>query len=102
MVIVLMTFMNYEANRRFTFNKLKNNIRVMGRFAAISIIATGLYTIMFWIGHEIFRIWDFFVIPVNQVLVGFFTFGSHRLFTFHPDPWRYFRQLKIKRLLTVD
>jgi len=88
--VILVTWLNYEANRRFTFDARQRTIGAMGRFATVAVVALGLNSVIFWIGHDVFHILDFYVIIASAFMVAVFTFFSHRWFTFHRDPWRHF------------
>jgi putative flippase GtrA len=90
MVVVVVTLFNFEANRRFTFAS-KRTAGALFRFGVVAVVASGMNTGLFWAGHSFLGLYDLAVIVANTLLVAFFTFSSHRLFTFHPDPWRYVR-----------
>ena len=81
-VTVVMTWINYEVNGRFTFRFAGRGVRSMARFAAVAVAALGINNVVFWIGHDILHILDFWVIIVGGFIVAAFTFTSHRLFTF--------------------
>lgn len=91
-VTILVTWLNYEANRWFTFQVAVRSRAAMGRFAVVAFLALGLNAGLFWLGHDVFGMWDFAVIVVNAFVVAVFTFVSHRLFTFHEHPWRWIRR----------
>ena len=91
-VVIIVTWLNYEANRWFTFEVRERSAGNAGRFATIAIIATGLNGTLFWLGHEVLRIPDTLVIILNTALIAFFTFTSHRFITFHERPWRFFER----------
>lgn len=95
LVVILVSWLNYEANSYFTFEK-KRSVATIARFATIAVIATILNTILFWIGYELLHLWDLLVIVLNCGIVTLFTFSSHRLFTFHENPWRHLARLKTK------
>lgn len=86
---VFVSWLNYEANRHFTFQKQQRSVGSLSRFITVAVIATGLNSILFWFGHEILHILDFVVIILDACIVATFTFTSHRLFTFHERPWRF-------------
>lgn len=88
---IVVTWLNYEANSRFTFGAKQRNAAALGRFAGVAIVALGLNTVLFWFGHEVMRLADLWVIVANAFIVAIFTFTSHRLFTFHERPWRWLR-----------
>lgn len=91
LVVVVVTLFNFEANRHFTFSS-KRSAGALFRFGAVAVVASGMNTGLFWIGYSVLGFYDLAVIVANTLLVAFFTFSSHRLFTFHPDPWRYLRK----------
>ncbi len=97
LVVIFVSWLNYEANSYFTFEK-KRSVATIARFTTIAIIATILNTILFWIGYELLHLWDLLVIVLNCGIVTLFTFSSHRLFTFHENPWRHLARLKTKFL----
>lgn len=80
--VILVTAMNYEANRIFTFGKAERSLRTAGRFALVALIAFGLNNALFWIGHYGLRIYDLYVIVAVTLIVALVTFTGHRYFTF--------------------
>jgi putative flippase GtrA len=93
-VVSIIAWINYEANRHFTFGKQSRSRGSLARFATVAVVATGLNAILFWLGHEVFHLWDFGVIFGASVCVAFFTFTSHRFWTFHERPWRFFERFR--------
>jgi putative flippase GtrA len=89
---IIVTYLNYEANRHFTFDVRQRTVGAMGRFATVAVIALGLNASLFWFWHEVLYLPDLWVIVGSTLIVAVFTFSSHRLFTFHPEPWRLFRR----------
>lgn len=73
---------NYSLHRWWTFKHQKADqgsaVRYMGVVAAASLLDAGL----FYLGHDILRVYDFLVLAVIPFLVAAFTFLGHRLFTF--------------------
>jgi len=94
--VVLVTIFNFEANRLFTFGAAQRTLGAVLRFALVALLAAGLNSLLFWIGETVLRLYDFAVIIVVTVIVACFTFTSHRLFTFHHNPWRHMRRLNAK------
>ena len=92
LVNIFVTWLNYEANRHFTFQKQQRSVGSLGRFITVAVVATGLNSVLFWFGHDVSHISDFAVIIANAFIVATFTFTSHRLFTFHERPWRWFKK----------
>ncbi len=81
LVILVMTYVNYEANRFFTFRGARNKT-TLSRFAIVAVGAFTLQNMIFWLGHDVFGFWDVGIILLSTAIVAFFTFASHRLFTF--------------------
>ncbi len=81
MVIIFVTYVNYEANRFFTFQGARNKT-TLSRFAVVAACAFALQNFIFWLGHDVLRLWDVGIILLSSAIVAFFTFASHRLFTF--------------------
>lgn len=92
-VVVIVTAVNFEANRHFTFAKQRSAGAVF-RFGMVAIMAMALNSMLFWIGHAVLGLYDMLVIIMVTAVIAFFTFASHRLFTFHDNPWRHLRRLK--------
>ncbi len=91
-VVIFVTWINYLLNKRITFKANAQGMGALGRFATVAIIATGLNNIFFWIGHDLLHVYDLIVIIANTAIVAVFTFTSHRLFTFHEQPWRFLKK----------
>lgn len=88
---VAMTVLNFILNSRLTFASGASDWRTKARFAGVAGIATVLNNILFWVGHVWLGFSDFAIIAADALCIAIFTFATHRFFTFHPDPWRFFR-----------
>ena len=84
--VIIVSFVNYELNRHFTFQRHPRGMRSIMRFATVAVGAIMLNSFLFWLLHAVANIPDFAVIPMNAVLVAFFTFTCHRFFTFRASP----------------
>ncbi len=91
-VVVVVTVFNFEANRHFTFEAAQRTWGAVSRFTLVALVATALNSFLFWIGQDVLKLYDFLVIILVTAIIAFFTFASHRFFTFHPDPWRHLRK----------
>jgi putative flippase GtrA len=94
-VVVVVTLFNFEANRHFTFAS-KRSAGALFRFGMVAVVASGMNTGLFWMGHSLLGFYDLAVIVANTLLIALFTFSSHRLFTFHPNPWRHARRKTVR------
>ncbi|MFH1620573.1 MAG: GtrA family protein [Patescibacteria group bacterium] len=92
-VVIIVSVVNFEANCHYTFASHRS-LGALMRSGLVVIAASILNTVLFWMGHAIFHLYDLAVIVVNTFLVAIFTYSSHRFFTFHSDPWRILRQHK--------
>jgi putative flippase GtrA len=81
MVIIFVTYVNYEANRFFTFQGVRNKT-TLSRFVMVAVAAFILQNFIFWLGHDVLGLWDVGIILLGSAIVAFFTFAGHRLFTF--------------------
>ncbi len=102
LVTMIVTWINYEANRRFTFRAGKRSLSNISRFITVAVIAFFLNNTLFWIGHIVLHIYDFFVIVGLTVIVAAFTFTSHRFFTFHKNPWRFLHRFRHPTVYSSD
>jgi putative flippase GtrA len=73
---------NYQINSRVTFIGSKRNLATFIRFAIVTASSIGLSTLLFWLGYEVFGLFDLAVVFFSNVLVAFYTFTLHRLVTF--------------------
>jgi len=85
---------NFEANTRFTFTAAKRSVDEVFRFVCVIIVGVCLNSMLFFIGHVLFHLYDLMLVVTNAFLVAGFTFFSHKFFTFHPEPWRHLKKLK--------
>ena len=87
-VTVCVTYLNYAANKRVTFAG-RISPGSLYRFTGVAVISIILNSGLFWFGHSVLHIFDIAVVSVTPLLVGAYTYTSHRLFTFHERPWRH-------------
>ncbi len=92
--VILGTLANFEANRYFTFSAARSYSSAL-RFGLVAVVAIGLSSTLFWLGHDVLHINDILVAVANVFIIAVFTFSAHRLFTFHPDPWRHFGKSRL-------
>jgi len=84
---------NYSANRAWTFGKQQIAGGSTKRYAQVAIAASLLSAFLFWIGHAAFHLYDLFVLVAVNLLIPFFTFISHRVYTFHHEPDKIIKQI---------
>lgn len=79
---------NYTLHRFWTFRFQRPTNGSAPRYIAVVIAASLLDVVFFYILHDLFGVYDFLVLALGALCGGVFTFTSHRLFTFHHDPYR--------------
>lgn len=77
---------NYSINRAWTFGDQASAQGSARRYAYVVVVASVLNASMFWFGHNILHIYDLWMVVLANVIIPFFTFITHRLYTFHPEP----------------
>jgi len=73
---------NYSLHRIWTFNDQKSASGTMKRYAVVSFLAVALNNFLFWLGHNIFGVYDLIVVFLSNAVVPLFTYAAHRFFTF--------------------
>ncbi len=77
---------NYSINRIWTFgdqNAAKGSVR---RYSYVVVVASVLNASLFWFGHDVLHVYDLILLVAVNALIPFFTFATHRVYTFHPEP----------------
>ena len=59
-----------------------------GRYVAVVLAGNALDATFFYIGHDLLGVYDFLTIVISTGLLACVSFFTHRLFTFHNDPWK--------------
>lgn len=75
---------NFTLHRAWTFKARGFNARMVARYVGVVVAGSALTGALFYIGHEILRIYDFFVLVGSALLVASVSYFTHRLYTFHP------------------
>lgn len=74
---------NYSLNRAWTFKDQPSARGSVRRYAIVASLATLFSVTLFWVGEDLLHIYDLIVVVGVNVLIPFFTFASHRLYTFN-------------------
>lgn len=88
MAIMVSMIYNYTLHRLWTFRHQQAANGSVPRYVAVTAAASLLDVVLFHELHVIVGIYDFVVLVFNGLTIAIFTFFSHRLFTFHNDPWK--------------
>lgn len=75
---------NFTLHRTWTFKARGFNARMVARYIGVVVAGSALTGALFYIGHEILRIYDFIVLVGSALLVAGVSYVTHRLYTFHP------------------
>lgn len=86
LAVVYSLIFNYAGNRAWTFGAQESAKGSAGRYVQVAFMAGVLSAGLFWLGHEVWRIFDFLVLVAINLMIPFFTFIMHRIYTFHPRP----------------
>lgn len=75
---------NYVTHRSWTFRSRGKHGQQLWRYVVTVASATAIQTGLFWLGHEVFGIYDFLLVVSISALMPCYTYVMHRLFTFGP------------------
>ncbi|KAA0206499.1 GtrA family protein [Candidatus Uhrbacteria bacterium] len=73
---------NYVAHRFWTYRAKETSMRQIAWYAFVVASVTFLQSFLFWVGHVVLGLYDFFVIIVVGGLCACYTFLMHKYFTF--------------------
>jgi putative flippase GtrA len=79
---------NYTLHRFWTFTTHRPMNGSAQRYVMVVVAAAMLDAVFFYVGHDLLHVYDFLVLVLGAMTGAVFTFSAHRLFTFHPDPYR--------------
>lgn len=75
--------LNYLAHRSWTFRSQGSHSAQAVRYVLVAISAIFLQSFLFWVGYQIVRANDLIVIFCVALIIPFYTYLAHKLFTFH-------------------
>lgn len=73
---------NYLAHRAWTFRSEGSHGTQAVRYVIVAVSAIALQSFLFWIGYHVLGGHDLVVIFVVAILIPFYTYLAHKLFTF--------------------
>lgn len=79
---------NYSLNRVWTFSAQPMAKGSAKRYVKVAGAASALSGVLFWLGHDILRLFDLYLVVFVNMIVPCFTFVMHRIYTFHDEPGR--------------
>jgi len=77
---------NYVTHRAWTFGDQKAAQGSAYRFFIVLMAGIALNIFLFWLGHDVWHIYDLLVVFLVGAIIPFFTYLTHRLYTFHENP----------------
>mgnify|MGYP001614757048 CR=1 len=86
--IIFAVVYNYTLHRFWTFKHQAPASGSAGRYVAVVLAGNALDATFFYVGHDLLGIYDFLTIVLSTGLLACVSFFTHRLFTFHNDPWK--------------
>lgn len=82
----IVAVLNYLGHRSWTFRSRASLARSGARYMAVLTSASCLQVFLFWLGHTVFHVHDLLVALIVPVIIPFYTFLMHRLYTFRSLP----------------
>jgi putative flippase GtrA len=82
LAVVITSVLNYLAHRRWTFRSKGAHTTQITRYIFVAVSAILLQSCLFWIGYHLFHAPDLLVIFVVGIMIPFYTYLAHKLFTF--------------------
>ena len=86
LVLLYSLVFNYSINRVWTFGDQAAAQGSVKRYAVVALSASLMCVVLFWVGHDLLRFYDLYVIVAVNLMVPFYTFAAHRHYTFHDKP----------------
>lgn len=86
LAVAITSILNYLAHRHWTFRSQGAHTTQVARYIAVAISAILLQSALFWIGYRVLHADDRVVIFVVAIMIPFYTYFAHKLFTFHQPP----------------
>jgi putative flippase GtrA len=74
---------NFTFHKLWTFDAKGFDSGMIARYLFVVISGTAINSGLFYLGHEVFGIYDFYVLFGTVVVVALYQYISHRQFTFH-------------------
>lgn len=84
---IAMTY-NYFLHRYWTFHHQQPAAGTVQRFLIAIIIWNTVDAGLFALLHDVFHVFDLLILFLNTGFIMVMSFLTHRLFTFHANPWK--------------
>lgn len=86
--IIASMIYNYSLHRFWTFRQQQPAKGSAQRYVFVVIFWNGVSAGLFWLLHDIFHLYDLLILFLNSGVIMVMSFLTHRLFTFHSNPWK--------------
>jgi putative flippase GtrA len=86
LAMALSLLFNYSANRKWTFDGQAAAQGSAKRYVYVVLMASLINSCTFWLGHDLLMFYDMHVVVLVNAIIPFFTFATHRLYTFNAKP----------------
>jgi putative flippase GtrA len=75
---------NFSLHRAWTFGAREFGGAMIARYLSVVVVGASLSGALFYVGHELFHLYDIAVLIGSSFMVASVTYFLHRWFTFHP------------------
>lgn len=79
---------NYTLHRYWTFRHQQSAPGTIQRFVIAIIFWNAVDAGLFAMLHDVFHVYDLLILFLNSGIIMTMSFFTHRLFTFHSNPWK--------------
>jgi putative flippase GtrA len=83
LALVIASVYNFVLHRMWTFGVQGSHLPMIGRYGGIVLCSMALQSIVFHIGVDLLRLYDYAVFAVSAACAALFQYFGHRFFTFH-------------------
>ncbi|MBP6945065.1 GtrA family protein [Patescibacteria group bacterium] len=80
--VAITSTLNYLAHRRWTFRSQGRHRSQAIRYVGVALSAIAIQSFLFWVGYHLLHAHDLIVIFVVAVIIPFYTYLTHKFFTF--------------------
>lgn len=81
--LVIASMYNFTLHRTWTFSAKGYNHQMLLRYISIILVSMGTQSLVFHIGVDLMRVFDYYVFAVSVVFAALIQYFGHRFFTFH-------------------
>lgn len=86
--LIIALVYNYTLHRYWTFRHQEPAAGTVHRFLIATVVWNVVDAGLFALLHDVFHVFDLLILFINTGLIMTMSFLTHRLFTFHANPWK--------------